>query len=237
MSKLHGEAETRVFCDPVVMTVRSGEEEDKDIINQYQVGILGLNLQQDYSWRAHLESGGRPLLQSLRRRIGSMRHLGNVIPIKGRQQLVNGLVILKIIYMIQVWSGTYEVHLKKFQRIMNSAARYVLNTGRRWWSNRLMEACKWMGVRELVEYHSLLTLWKVLNKEVPGQLFDKFHWIDDRRISTNVPRLQTTEHYWRWRSDDYWNMLSDTLRYSNSISHFKSELKKFIISRITEIRR
>ena len=90
-----------VCCDPLVMTVEAGENEVKDIINQEQVRILGLNLQRDYSWRAHLETGGRPLLQSLRSRIGALKHLGNVIPMNGRQQLVNGLIISKLIYMIQ----------------------------------------------------------------------------------------------------------------------------------------
>ena len=218
-----------VCCDPLVMTVESGENEVKDIINQEQVRILGLNLQRDYSWRAHLETGGRPLLQSLRSRIGALKHLGNVIPMNGRRQLVNGLIISKLIYMIQVWGGTHEVHLTKIQRVVNSAARYVLNTGKRWGSRRLMEACKWMGIRELEEYHSLLTLWKILNHEVPETLFDKFQWVEDRKLTTNPPRLQTTDQYWRWRSIKYWNELPDPLRYTTRISQFKTELKKLLL--------
>ena len=135
--------------------------------------------------------------------------------------------------MVQIWGGTQEVHLKKLQRIMNSAARYVLNSGKRWSSNRLMEACGWMGIRELVVYHSLLTLWKILNYETPRQLFEKFNWINDRKLSTSPPRLQTTEQYWRWRSVKYWNELSDTLRYATIMSTFKSGLRKLLLARST----
>ena len=96
---------TRVHCDPVVMVVKWEDDEDKDICNLNQVRLLGLNLQQDYSWRAYLESGSRPLIQALRSRLSALKHLGNVIPLKGRRQLVNGLIISKLIYMIPVWGG------------------------------------------------------------------------------------------------------------------------------------
>ena len=91
--------------------------------------------------------------------------------------------------MIPVWGGTENVHMKKLQKIINTAARYVLNDGRRWRTNRLLTACNWLGARELSDYHSLITLSKVINFEVLSQLREKFTWMDDRRILTNPPRL------------------------------------------------
>ena len=94
-----------------------------------------------------------------------------------------------------------------------------------------MEAVNWLTAMELVEYHSLTTLWKILNTKKPPQLYDRFEWMDDRKISTSTPRLQTTSNYWRCRSTKYWNNLPDDLRYTMSISSFKIKLKKWLISR------
>ena len=57
--------------------------------------------------------------------------------------LANGLIVSKIIYMIQVWGGTNKTQLKKVQKILNSAARYVIMGGKRWRSLKLMKECRW----------------------------------------------------------------------------------------------
>ena len=174
-----------------VMTVQS-EDGDKDINNQMHTRWLGLNLHQDLSWRSHLELGSKPLLPTLRRRLGALQHLGKSIPRRGRLALATGLLLSKIIYMIPVWGGTHLVHINKVQKILNKAARFVNNGGWRWNSIRLMESCKWMTAKELVTYHSLITVWKLVNHQVPSQLSEHFEVDDDRKLSTNIPRLQIT---------------------------------------------
>ena len=123
---------TRVYCDPVVMTIQSANE-TKDICNKKFARIMGLNLQQD-----------KPLLQALRRRLGALKHLGNNIPRMGRLTLSNGLIMSKLSYMITVWGGTQRVNMRKVQQIMNATARYVQNGGRNWSTYRLMESCNWL---------------------------------------------------------------------------------------------
>ena len=115
--------------------------------------------------------------------------------------------------MIPIWDGTHQVHLDKVKRLMIKSARYVINGGKGWKTQRLMETCGWMNVRELVLYHSLLTLWKFFNNQVPVQIADKFTWLEDRLIETTKPRLQTTSNYWRWRIIHDWNNLSIDMRY------------------------
>ena len=117
---------------------------------------LGLNLHRDLSWRSHLELGPKPLLPTLRRRLGTLQHLGRAISRKGRQTLTNGLILSKIIYMLPVWGGTHSVHIQKIQTVMNRAARYVVGGGTGWSTTRLMEACKWLKAAELVDYHTMV---------------------------------------------------------------------------------
>ena len=72
-----------------------------------------------------------------------------------------------------------------------------------------MEACGWLSVKEMVEYHSTLTLWKIITFKVPCQLYDEFTIEHDGRISTEEARLKTTASYWRNRVTVSWNALPD----------------------------
>ena len=71
-------------------------EEDQELTNHIHSRFLGINLNRHLSWRSHLELGEKPLLPALRRRLGGLKHLGNVIPQRARRTLANSLIISKI---------------------------------------------------------------------------------------------------------------------------------------------
>ena len=97
--------------------------------------------------------------------------------------------------------GTQPTHLKKLQRIMNHAARYVLDRGRRWKTLRLMEECGWMTVTELAEMHTLVTMWKIKNYGSPEIMSEKFSWNEDDEAITHSAILQTTDNFFRNRGE------------------------------------
>ena len=129
-----------------------------------------------------------------------MRHLGTQIPLKGRKLLATGLIISKIIYMLPVWGRTPPTNIKKLQRIVNKTARYVLNKGKKWKTNKLMTELNWLRVDEMVVYHSLITLWKILKNRTPKQMAENFEIDNNWKIETTKPRLKTAECAFRWRS-------------------------------------
>ena len=126
--------------------------------------------------------------------------------------------------------GTHNIHIKKLQQIQNNAARYVLNGGIRWKTDRLMEACNWLGIRELIMYHSLITLWKLTNYGKPTHLAAKFKWTNDE-VKTDTCRLLTTSSYFRWRTVRQWTEMKEELKQIRKMSVFKNELKKWLITR------
>ena len=220
----------RVQPDPPVLRVQTVDGE-KQICNQEHVRLLGLNIQRDLSWKAQLESGTKPLLNELRKRLGGLKHLGRQIPRKGRQILANGMIQSKLTYMIAVWGGTHRKYLDKLQRLQNNTARFVINGGQRWKSEKLLNECGWLSVREMVNYHSNLVLWKVLHHQTPRQLREKFHLTEDWKVSTSLPRLQVTSTYWRWRVCHSWNEMSEEVRKEVKISVFKNKMKKWILDK------
>ena len=220
----------RVEDDPEIMIIEM-QEGQKTVSNTKHGRILGLNLEDDLGWRSQLETGPKPLLPCLRKRVGQLRHIGRQIPKKGRLILANGLIVSKVIYMIQVWGGVQNTHLKKIQKILNSAARYVIMGGRNWRSLKLMTTCNWLTAKELVDFHTLMLLWKILNFSKPKVLAEKFEKLENGKITGRLTRLKITEKYFVARSVTLWNNLTDNLRDTTTISGFKTRLRKHILDK------
>ena len=220
----------RLRTDPPELNVQTPEGM-KTIKSNVSERLLGINLQNDTSWKSHLQTGDKPLMSALRKRLGALKHLGTQVPKNGRKLLATGLIISKLIYMIPVWGGAPITYIRKLQRIVNNSARYILNGARRWKTDRLMAEVNWLRVDEMMEFHSLLTLWKILRKQTPKYLAQKFIIGDDWRISTSSPRLQITVSAFRWRSRQMWNRLPDNIRLLDNISGFKKHLRTWIVGR------
>ena len=186
-------------------------------------------MQNDLTWRGHLELGEKPMIPTIRRKLGGLKLLGKQIPKKGCLTLVNGLILSKITYLIQVWGGTHENNLRKVQTVLNSAARFVLNVGKKTKMITLMEGCKWLFVNELVKYHSLITLWKMIRMRKPKLLSEKITVVEEDHIRITPSRLQITSANFKGRTTNQWNNLPTEIRLIKTLPKFKKVLKKWII--------
>ena len=61
---------------PPYMDIVTEAGENKTITDSGQFRILGINLQGNLTWLAHLETGHKALLPSLRKQLGALQHLG-----------------------------------------------------------------------------------------------------------------------------------------------------------------
>ena len=83
--------------------------EDKQLMDTSKNRFLGLNFQNNGSWEAHTTTGKKPLLPGLRKQIGMLSRLRHNTTMKVRLQLVNGLILSRLNYMICVWGNTSQV--------------------------------------------------------------------------------------------------------------------------------
>ena len=200
----------------------------KMIYDSKDCKVLGGRLQNNMSWKAHLESGTKALLPSLRSQLGALYHLGRTVPRQSRLTLVNGLIVSRLIYLIPLWGGATENYVKKAQIVLNSAARWATGLGRRTKTLDLMSRCKWMSVKELIEYHSILNMWKTVYKMKPRSMYEGIKIDEDKKLSTDAARLQFTENCYKWRTVQMWNNMKDELRHNERLGSFKIQLRKWI---------
>ena len=114
------------------------------------------------------------MFKTLISRINALRKISKISSFKTRNMIANGVVISKLIYLIQVWGGCPNYLLDFLQTLQNRAARIVCNGGRYTPVQQLLDNCGWMSVRQLVIYHRILLLYKIREENKPRYFVDKF---------------------------------------------------------------
>ena len=193
------------------------------------IRLLGVNLQQNLSWNSHLNTGEKALIPELRKRLGQLKFISKYIPTKSRLMIANSLIQSRIIYLIPLWGGTYPTNIKKVQTLINNVARWITNSGKRTKTRVLMEKCNWLSATELIKYHSVITMWKVIWFKKPEQVYDNIAITEDLLVRTDKPRLLTCQQGFTWRTGELWNSLPQQIRDIRSLPSFRRQLKKHLV--------
>ena len=88
---------------------------------------------------------------------------------------------------------------------MNNTIRHVTGLHKRISTDVLMISVGWLNIQELVIYHSLLMMWRVLKLKTPRYMAEKLSMEDDDLIAPQYTRLQNTRSGYRWRTIPLWN--------------------------------
>ena len=78
---------------------------DKTIEDRKVCRFLGVNIQNNQSWAAHISTGKKAIVPAIKRQIGSLYHLRNFIPWRSRLMIANAIIIGKLTYAIPLWGG------------------------------------------------------------------------------------------------------------------------------------
>ena len=219
----------RIRGPPPQLSVTKPDGTLKIIVAKESCKLLGANLNRDATWSHHLHTGEKPLLAACRSTLGAITHISHSLPTASRLLLANGLLISRILYLLPMWGGLNRREAKRIQVLLNKCARMVLGKSRRTRTRTLMVACKWLYFLELVKYHSLLIMWKLVHLNVPSHLRSKIVVTQDNLIESTEGRIQTSRMSFRWRTIEDWNDLNTDLRLEDSLRLFKLNLKKYII--------
>ena len=148
---------------------------NKHVTDSVYSRILGINVKNNLSWESHLLGGKKAILPSVRRQIGALHHIKNMMTKKARLQVVNALIMSRLVYLINIWGNTTSNLIQKAQIVQNVAARMVTGHKRTTRQKTLLKDCNWLNMEDLTEYHSLVMFWKTLKwgrpasqRETPG---------------------------------------------------------------------
>ena len=149
--------------------------------------------------------------------------------------IANGSVQSKLIYLINVWGGAQQYLLKASLQLQQlTAARTVCGPqSMRWSKSRLLQKVRWLSVKQLIEFHTILQAHKTLITGKPVALFDELSGsypyqtrsatVGDIRLKKENSSLRT----FKYRAMVLYNRVPQNVK-TGSLLSFKQKLKQWI---------
>ena len=135
--------------------------------------LLGVYIQKDLKWSTYIQNSDKSLLRQLNTRLNALKMISGVASFKVRLMVANGIFCSKLIFQICLWGGTEEFLLNSLQVVQNNAARFVTRRGIYSSVEVILKECGWLNIRQLVFYHSVISIYKTLQTSYPKYIFNK----------------------------------------------------------------
>ena len=74
---------------------------------------------------------------------------------------------------MSLWGGTEDYLLNSLQIIQNKAARFVSRRSKYTPIGELLRQCGWLSIKQLVYYHSVISIYKTLQTTYPKYIYTK----------------------------------------------------------------
>ena len=182
------------------------------------IRLLGANFDKNWSWKHHLSLGEKALAHIS----GKHPHEEQAPPGKHPDHVEDYLPDT------DVGGGLDLGGSKSIQTLINKCSQIVTGRPKRTRTCQLMVECNWLYFSEMVVYHSLLMLWKLVRWNSPYHLMREFMLTDENFVTTPGCILLTRRSF-RCHSVSEWNSLSVELRAMDSFPQFKRSLRRELI--------
>ena len=199
--------------------------------------LLGCQISSNFSWKDHIKDCELSLQKQLTSRINALQKISFSASFATRKMIANGIVISRIIYVIQLWGGASEFLIKMLQILQNKAARFVTKLDIFTSQEKLLLQCGWLSVKQLVVFHNMVQIFKTKQEQKPRFLFNalsKSFNYRTRAASTGslVDNIKTTSEICKdsflSKSTKTWNILHPSVRQAKNLQQFKQKLRTWI---------
>ena len=172
-------------------------------------------------------------------KVNALRKVAYYSDFKTRKMIAQGIIMSNLCYLVQLYGSSSDYLLSMLQVVQNTAARTVTRLPWNTPSSTLLLQCGWLSVRQMVDYYSLVLLYKIKENKKPTFLHNrisaKFGYNTRLAAGGGIPEnlLFRTEHAKNSfinRTVKVWNKLPVNLRSCTTEIQFKKSLKSLVKS-------
>ena len=192
--------------------------------------LLGCSIQADLKW--HKQVG--ELETKLKKRLAGLAHIKFILPFRTRKIISEGMFNSVLVYCLPLFGGCDIQEIKNLQILQNKAARIVTHSPLRASRQQLYDELDWLTVRQLIIYHTLLTVYRVRQTKEPEYLSSILN--NDNRFGKIIiknTKLTLMQKSFTSRGTCNWNYLPENIRKLKTVSSFKQAIKKWIRKEVT----
>ena len=195
---------------------------------------LGLTWNKDGTWKNHLSN----IINKAVKRVDMMRALKYKISMSALEKIYFAFIRPLFEYGCVVWNNVprHDFIFNEMEKIQIQAARIITGTNMYASKQLLYLETGWEKLSKRREYHRLVLLYKILNDLAPAHLRNTLLSYTNQNINNynfrhnNMQLIYTRTETFRSSffpsSFRLWNELDQTVKNVNSLSLFKSKLKK-----------
>ena len=189
-----------------------------------------------------MKENEKSAFRSLTTRVNALAKISWMAPFKTRKMVADGIVISKLMYLIQWWGGCPEFLINHLQVLQNRAARLVTKHGQRTPNTVVFSQCGWLTVRQMVQYHSLVLVYKIRLENKPEYFRRQFSFDFpyQTRLATGLGlrrienyKYNVTKNSFIPRTTATWNQLPESIRSSETVNTFKNKAKLWVKENIS----
>ena len=139
---------------------------NETIVLSYTEKLFGGFITNDFKFNKHLKDNEKSAFRSLTSRVNALANIINISSFKTRKSVANGIVLLKLVYLIQWWGGCSDYLINFLQVLQNRAARLFTRHGIFITNAVVLHQCGWLSVRRTCEKMSANLIFKRENGHI-----------------------------------------------------------------------
>ena len=207
---------------------------DTPIERQTSMKFLGVLLDENLSWRSHIQT----IENKISKNIAMLYKVKALLNLKSLKSLYFCFVHSYLTYCNIAWASTNHTKLKKLYNKQKHACRVIFGADRSTPSEPLLRELRVLNIYKLNIHQVLLFMFKTKHGLSPKTFDNHFFEIRHKygtRFSENnfvVPKfkLKLSTYSIRYRGPYLWNnFLSDDIKRKNTLEKFKSESKRLLL--------
>lgn len=210
---------------------------NKPLTRVYSEKFLGLTLDTQLTWKAHIDKI-RAKLTSL---MGVLRGSVRCFPKSVRYTIYNTMVKPHLDYLIEVWGSAAKVHLGTLQRSQNKIIKLLFHYDYLTPTTRIYKETHLMTILQNYKYNTCMLVHKIINKKIRSQIkFTKKISTQNRvsrrahNIILQAPRTNYGKKNIMYEGAQLYNKLPLTIKQIDSFKLFKYKLKQYFLRDYTE---
>ena len=192
--------------------------------------LLGVELDDQLSWKAHTDKVCKKLSQNL----FLLSKLKHYVGIVARKLFFKSHIKAHVDYASTVWDKCSEVHFKRVNSLYRRAAKLILPDP----SLTTDEKMKKLGILPLdkqLAFNKAVFMYKIVRRKAPAYLCNTFEHSQARYENSKStlkvirPRIDLTKTSLSYSGASLWNSLPRCLKDKRSLNAFKTSMHKHII--------
>ena len=190
--------------------------------NVERTTYLGVTIDKNLSFSSHTQL----VTSKISKAIGIFYKIRDYLPIEARISYYYAFIYPYLSYCVEIWGGTYSIHLKNLKMQQKRMIRLIAQVSRLSHTSPIFKRFNILKFDDIYKYKLVLRMFRC------GESFRCNHTVETRNISLAVPvfhRLTKTQNAFSYQGPHAWNNLPNYIKCIRTETKFKKMVREFYI--------